>query len=189
MISPVQQGHLRAVSAQEDGLSKWTARRDAWSVDFQDSCLGKTTPAEKERERERETERLILKLSSHYSVVIFRFICRICSKIVGGVVRRACAFGSSTILCRVHQLELSLQSCAHFCLSFWIQARNCKKKLTLSSGHLNLNKRRVSDVCPLFAFARPLHSRRFSTHAHTKCFARLLSVTLTYSLGQCLFDR
>ena len=57
MISPVQQGHLRAVSAQEDGLSKWTARRDAWSVDFQDSCLGKTTPAEKERERERERQR------------------------------------------------------------------------------------------------------------------------------------
>ena len=82
---------------------------------------------QRKRERERETERLILKLSSHYSVVIFRFICRICSKIVGGVVRRACAFGSSTILCRVHQLELSLQSCAHFCLSFWIQARNCKK--------------------------------------------------------------
>ena len=26
-----------------------------------------------------------------------------------------------------------------------------QKKLTLSSGHLNLNKRRVSDVCPLFA--------------------------------------
>jgi len=50
----------------------------------------------------------------------------------------------------------------------WTQARN-RKKLTLSSGHLNLNKRRVS------------HSRRFSTHAHTKCFARLLSVTLTFS--------
>ena len=102
--------------------------------------------------REREIENM--KLSSHYSVVIFRFIFQICSKIVGGcgAVRLRLLFINSNCLSCPSTRTLATVLRTFPPQLSWTQARN-RKKLTLSSGHLNLNKRRVSHVSPLFAFA------------------------------------
>ena len=103
-------------------ISQCTGR---WSikVDGETRCLvcrfpGQLMPRQNYTCRERE--RLKIWSWAHTTVSSFsgsssKFVPRL----LGGVVRCACACCSSTrTVCLVHQLELSLQSCAHFRPSF-----------------------------------------------------------------------
>lgn len=179
-------------------ISQCTGR---WSikVDGETRCLvcrfpGQLMPRQNYTCGEREIENM--KLSSHYSVVIFRFIFQICSKIVGGcgAVRLRLLFINSNCLSCPSTRTLATVLRTFPPQLSWTQARN-RKKLTLSSGHLNLNKRRVSHVSPLFAFAifrhlSPDHcTREGSARMPTQSVSHACSLWPWRSLGQRLFDR